>query len=290
MPGIAEGIAMDDRLSRLGLVWLCVLATLVAMAGAAPAWAQEQSGVKELLNRAQSKSQMQEVEDLIRRLKGTNSQQPVPAAKPTEPAPPLAAKADMTPAAAKAEPPPPETASTAPPEPASRLEPSAPAEPAPPQPPVAAAPASGQSSPPAVPVASTPPPVGPPPARSEAAQPLPTIDLEVHFDYKSAAITPQATELLITLGRALADERLAGQTFLIAGHTDARGGDAYNLQLSRERAEAVRAFLIRHFAIAPERLRAEGHGLRRLKNPRDPNAGENRRVQVTNVTQQTVRP
>jgi len=125
---------------------------------------------------------------------------------------------------------------------------------------------------------------------TEAAEPLPSVDLEVHFDYKSAAITPQAVDLLTTLGRALADTRLVGQTFLIAGHTDARGGDAFNMKLSLARAEAVRAFLIRHFSIAPERLQTEGRGLRQLKNAQNPYAGENRRVQVTNLTPQTARP
>jgi outer membrane protein OmpA-like peptidoglycan-associated protein len=291
--GIAEGTAMDDRRSRLGRVRPFALAALVALAGLAPAWAQEQPGVKELLNRAQLKSQTQAVEDLIRRLKGSDPRPSAPSAKPPEPALPAAAKADPTPAAAKVEPPP-QAASSAQPEPAPRLEPTAPAEPAPPQPPVATAPASEQPPPPAAPVAITPPPAVPPPAvpsaKAEVAEPLPSIDLEVHFDYKSAAITPQATDLLITLGRALADDRLAGQMFLIVGHTDVRGGDAYNVKLSQARAEAVRSFLIRHFSIAPERLRAEGHGFRQLKNAKDPYASENRRVQVTNITSQTARP
>jgi len=122
------------------------------------------------------------------------------------------------------------------------------------------------------------------------AVPPPSVDLEVHFDYKSAAITSQAVHVLTVLGRALSDERLAGQTFLIAGHTDATGGAAYNLKLSQGRAEAVREFLIKHFSVQPNRLIAEGHGYRQLKNPRMPFAGENRRVQVTNITQQTPRP
>jgi outer membrane protein OmpA-like peptidoglycan-associated protein len=125
---------------------------------------------------------------------------------------------------------------------------------------------------------------------TEVAGPLPSVDFEVHFDYKSAAITSQSVDLLTTLGRALADARLVGQTFLIAGHTDARGGDAFNMKLSLARAEAVRAFLIRHFSIAPARLRTEGRGLRQLKNVQNPYAGENRRVQVTNLTPQTARP
>jgi outer membrane protein OmpA-like peptidoglycan-associated protein len=127
-------------------------------------------------------------------------------------------------------------------------------------------------------------------APAPVAVPPPSVDLEVHFDYKSATITPQAVHVLTVLGRAPNDERLAGQTFLIAGHTDAKGGAAYNLKLSQGRAEAVRRFLIKHFSVQPNRLIAEGHGYRQLKNARMPFAEENRRVQVTNITQQTPRP
>lgn len=265
---------MNDRSLRLGHVWPFILAAFVALA---PALAQERPGVKELLDRAQSKAQTQAVEDLIRKLKGGDAQQSTPLAKPLESSAPTGAKVDQTP----------EAVPPAQPQPAIRLEPIAPAEANLTAPPVA--PVLAQPPPPDAP---TPPPAVPS-ANAEVAEPLPSIDLEVHFDYKSAAITLQATELLITLGRALADERLAGQMFLIAGHTDARGGDVYNVKLSRERAEAVRSFLIRHFSIAPERLRAEGRGSRQLKNARDPYASENRRVQVTNissVTPQTARP
>ncbi|RMF59783.1 MAG: OmpA family protein, partial [Bacteroidetes bacterium] len=45
-----------------------------------------------------------------------------------------------------------------------------------------------------------------------------------------------------------------------AGHTDSTGPDDYNLRLSQARAEAVRAYLIERFGIAPERLVARGYG------------------------------
>jgi outer membrane protein OmpA-like peptidoglycan-associated protein len=46
------------------------------------------------------------------------------------------------------------------------------------------------------------------------------------------------------LGRALSDPRLAGNTFLIAGHSDGRGSADCNVDLSQKRAEAVRLYLI----------------------------------------------
>src|SRR5207244_13052868 len=106
----------------------------------------------------------------------------------------------------------------------------------------------------------------------------------VFFDYAAARITPQAASVLTTLGRALVDARLANDAFLIAGHTDAKGGDDYNLGLSHKRAESVRQFLIENFKIAPAKLVAKGFGRQHLKNPKLPLASENRRVQIVNLS------
>jgi outer membrane protein OmpA-like peptidoglycan-associated protein len=117
---------------------------------------------------------------------------------------------------------------------------------------------------------------------------LPTVDIEVLFAYDSHEISPAAAESLMSLGQALADPRLAGQKFVIAGHTDAKGTASYNLGLSDRRAQSVRVFLVEHFKIAPENLVARGFGESRLKNPRNPLGPENRRVQVINWTGQIV--
>jgi len=118
-------------------------------------------------------------------------------------------------------------------------------------------------------------------------QDLPNVDIEVLFAYDSSEITPDTAASLLNLGRALADPRLAEQRFVIAGHTDARGARAYNEALSDRRAQAVRHFLIERFKIAPDKLVARGFGETQLKNPRNPRAPENRRVQVINWTGQT---
>jgi outer membrane protein OmpA-like peptidoglycan-associated protein len=113
---------------------------------------------------------------------------------------------------------------------------------------------------------------------------LPSVDIEVLFEYDSAEVTPAAAQSLMILGRALADPRMTGGRYVIAGHTDARGTIAYNAALSQRRAEAVRGFLIEHFKLSPGVLIARGFGESRLKNPSDPRSGENRRVQVINWT------
>jgi outer membrane protein OmpA-like peptidoglycan-associated protein len=80
---------------------------------------------------------------------------------------------------------------------------------------------------------------------------------------------------LVPLGRALSDPRLAGNTFLIAGHSDGRGSADYNVDLSQKRAEAVRLHLITKFGVGAERLVAKGMGAKQLKNAKDPLAAEN---------------
>jgi outer membrane protein OmpA-like peptidoglycan-associated protein len=117
---------------------------------------------------------------------------------------------------------------------------------------------------------------------------LPAIDLEVFFNFDSAEITPEAQPILKKLGAALSDEKLKGSVFLVAGHTDAKGSDAYNLSLSDQRAKSVAEFLIENFHNDPKQLVAVGFGEEKLKNPENPLAAENRRVQVVNMASKDV--
>jgi outer membrane protein OmpA-like peptidoglycan-associated protein len=114
------------------------------------------------------------------------------------------------------------------------------------------------------------------------AQARPTIDLTIYFDFDSAQISPKAVPALVELGRALSSDTLKGTRFLLAGHTDAKGGDAYNLKLSQRRADAIRRYLATQFRIEEQRLLAIGYGKEQLKNTANPLADENRRVQVVN--------
>lgn len=116
---------------------------------------------------------------------------------------------------------------------------------------------------------------------------LPRTDIEVFFPFNSADITPEAMTTLTVMGQALSDPQLAGQRFLIGGHTDGKGRPDFNLNLSKRRADNVRKFIIEHYKIEPARLIARGYGKSRLKNAAMPSADENRRVQVINVTRMT---
>jgi outer membrane protein OmpA-like peptidoglycan-associated protein len=66
------------------------------------------------------------------------------------------------------------------------------------------------------------------------------IDLEVHFDFNSAEITPRAEPQLRELGGALSYSGLKGATISINGHTDGVGGDTFNKRLSERRAAMIK--------------------------------------------------
>jgi outer membrane protein OmpA-like peptidoglycan-associated protein len=112
------------------------------------------------------------------------------------------------------------------------------------------------------------------------------IDLEVYFDFNSAAITPQAEPQLRELGAALSDARLKGATISISGHTDGIGGNTFNKKLSERRAVMIKGYLVDNFQLSPADLRTVGYGKSRPKNKIDPNAPDNRRVEVVNLAPQ----
>jgi outer membrane protein OmpA-like peptidoglycan-associated protein len=116
------------------------------------------------------------------------------------------------------------------------------------------------------------------------ARDKPNIDLEINFDYDSAIIGTKSLPSLQALGRALTNPDLKGSTFLVAGYTDAAGGEAYTQDLSERRADAIKHFLVDKFGIAGTDLVTVGYGKTKLKDPGQPMAEANRRVQVVNMT------
>ena len=93
----------------------------------------------------------------------------------------------------------------------------------------------------------------------------------------------EALDALNDLGTALQNDDFAHIQILVNGHTDAKGDDAYNLSLSKARAEAVRSRLILDYGIAPDRLIAIGFGEQRLRDPSNPESTTNRRVEIVSL-------
>jgi outer membrane protein OmpA-like peptidoglycan-associated protein len=111
----------------------------------------------------------------------------------------------------------------------------------------------------------------------------PKIDLEINFDYNSAEISAKSLPSVQALGRALSNPDLKGSTFIVAGHTDAAGGETYNQDLSERRADSIKRYLLDKFGIAGPDLVTVGYGKTKLKDSANPLADANRRVQVVNM-------
>ena len=122
---------------------------------------------------------------------------------------------------------------------------------------------------------------------AELAASKPKIDLEIHFDYNSADISKGSVGAVQELGKALSDSSLKGSTFVVAGHTDAIGGDAYNQDLSERRADTIKKYLTEKYGITGSDLVTVGYGKTRPKDANAPMDPANRRVQVVNMDTKT---
>jgi outer membrane protein OmpA-like peptidoglycan-associated protein len=112
---------------------------------------------------------------------------------------------------------------------------------------------------------------------------IPAVDLDVYFDFDSAAITDKAKATLDPLGRALQNPLLKGATIVLAGFTDATGKPDYNKDLSQKRAAAVKEYLVSGFQVPAPMLINVGFGELHLKDPQNPTSAVNRRVQIINI-------
>lgn len=116
---------------------------------------------------------------------------------------------------------------------------------------------------------------------TEKAQ-LPHLDFAINFGFDSADIDQNSFSTLDTLATALKSGNLYSSRFLINGHSDVKGSDDYNLELSQRRANSVVEYLVSRHDIDPARLKAIGFGESALKDVNDGEAAANRRVEIIN--------
>ena len=119
------------------------------------------------------------------------------------------------------------------------------------------------------------------------ARDKPAIDLEITFDYNSADISQKAMPQVAALGKALSDPGLKGSTFVVAGHTDATGGEEYNQDLSERRADSIKRYLVDKYGVAADDLVTVGYGKSKPKDTANPMDPTNRRVQVVTMADKT---
>lgn len=86
--------------------------------------------------------------------------------------------------------------------------------------------------------------------------------------------------LLVKVQSAI--QKFPGARIVLEGHTDSRGDDARNRTLSRQRAIAVRDWLLARMPLSADRITATGYGESRPIAPNDTEEGraDNRRIDV----------
>ncbi len=102
----------------------------------------------------------------------------------------------------------------------------------------------------------------------------------IYFDFAKATLKPESEPVLKEIAQAMKDN--PDWKLTVEGHTDNIGGDAYNLDLSKRRALAVKEALVAQYNIAPDRLANDGFGASRPVESNDTLEGRarNRRVEL----------
>lgn len=108
----------------------------------------------------------------------------------------------------------------------------------------------------------------------------------ITFDSGSAAIRPDQAKQLQSLGRVIQESVASNpsEIFMIEGHTDTVGADAFNLALSDRRAESVALALTEYFDVPPENLVTQGYGEQFLRIRAEGDIRGNRRASVRRIT------
>ena len=80
-----------------------------------------------------------------------------------------------------------------------------------------------------------------------------------HFEYAGSTLHAHGQNVLDDVARCVKDGNLRGRVITIIGRTDPRGSAAYNKELSADRAQAARKYLVEHGA-ASQNLRVVARG------------------------------
>ncbi len=100
------------------------------------------------------------------------------------------------------------------------------------------------------------------------------------FDTDSDRLKPESAPAIQAIARGL--DNNPNLRLLIEGHTDSVGNAAHNMDLSKRRAEAVKAVLVSQFKVDAERLTTAGLGSTKPIDSNDTPQGrtQNRRVEL----------
>lgn len=106
---------------------------------------------------------------------------------------------------------------------------------------------------------------------------------DIRFDTNSAELRPSSAEVLEEIATMLRER--PELSLLVEGHTDDEGGFQHNMELSRERAAAVKAYLVEEHGVDATRLETIGLGPSQPVTSNDTERGraENRRVELVRM-------
>jgi outer membrane protein OmpA-like peptidoglycan-associated protein len=103
------------------------------------------------------------------------------------------------------------------------------------------------------------------------------------FDSGKYTIKGESYKTLKEIGELLTDD--PNLRLSIEGHTDTDGADDYNMSLSQNRAQSVKAYLMSSFGIDASRLESKGWGETKPIDTNDTAEGKanNRRVELVKI-------
>jgi len=104
----------------------------------------------------------------------------------------------------------------------------------------------------------------------------------VNFEFNSAQLQQNSKRILDMVVKTLQSH--PAMKILVSGHTDSRGSAEYNRQLSQDRAESVKQYLVSQ-GIAPSRIETMGMGESKPIAPNDTAEGRerNRRIEIIRI-------
>lgn len=102
------------------------------------------------------------------------------------------------------------------------------------------------------------------------------------FEEWSYTMKPESIVQVQEVGKALSSLKGGHLCFAVEGHTDNRGDEKRNMELSQQRAEAVKNYLVKEFQIDPGEITSRGFGytIPLVPNTSPENMRRNRRVEI----------